>query len=285
MPFNLSLSKGIYFIILATLSFSIMNVMAKHLSEMHAMQIVFLRAFGSSIFIIPWMLYHRVPFLGNNPKLLSLRAIIGCVSLATFFIAIQRIPLGSAISIRYLGPIFGAFFALVFLKEKVKTMQWFYFAIAFAGVLVLKGFDARIDFFSFALVMISAFLVGGVFVLLRYLGDKEHFLTIINYFMSCCVITSLFFVSSFRMPLDGEWYSVIGIGVFGLIGQIFMTKAFQLEETNVLAPFKYLELIFALIIVYFLFGEKYGLYSLLGIGLILFGMIMNVVVKRKPSKI
>jgi len=236
------ISKGIGFIIIAVFSFSIMNVMAKHLSAMHPMQVVFFRAFGSIAFILPYMLINRVSIIGNHPKLLFLRAFVGIISLATFFWAIQRIPLGSAISIRYLGPIFGAVLAYYFLKEKVNYKQWLSFGIAFSGVLVLKGFDYRIDLFSFSLVLISAFFVGMVFALIRYLGTREHFFTIINYFLSLATISGLAFVSYWRMPIGEEWWSVIGIGIFGLIGQVFMTKAFQLEEASILAPFKYLEL-------------------------------------------
>ena len=278
------ITKGITFILLATLSFAIMNVMAKDLSELPAMQIVFFRTFGSFIFIFPYMLYHKISLKGNNVGFLFLRGLVGVISLSTFFLAIQRIPLGSAISIRYLGPIFGAILAYYFLKEKINIWQWFNFAIAFSGVLVLKGFDLRIDYVSLGLILISALFVGMVFVLIRYLGSKEHYLTIIFYFMSISILVSLLFYNSFRMPLESEWGSVIGIGIFGLIGQIFMTRAFQLEETSVLAPFKYMELVYALILGFFIFGETYSWLPFSGILLIISGMIMNVKAKSLIPK-
>lgn len=276
------LTRGIGYIIIAVFAFSIMNVMAKHLSDLHPMQVVFFRAFGSVVFILPYMIINRVNIVGNHPKFLFLRAVVGIISLATFFWAIQRIPLGSAISIRYLGPIFGAVLAYYFLKENVNYKQWFSFAIAFSGVLVLKGFDYRIDLFSFSLVLISAFFVGMVFALIRYLGSREHFLTIINYFLGMAALTGLVFVSYWRMPIGEEWWSVIGIGIFGLVGQIFMTKAFQLEEASILAPFKYLELIFSVLIGFLIFSESYGIIAYLGMLLIIGGMVLNVIFKEKP---
>lgn len=273
-------TKGVGFIIIAVIAFSMMNVMAKYLSTMHPMQVVFFRAAGSLIFIFPYMVYRKINRIGNNPKLLLLRAILGLVSLAAFFWAIQRIPLGSAISIRYLGPIFGAILAVYYLQEKVNIKQWISFAIAFTGVLVLKGFDYRIDLFSFSLVIVSAILVGMVFVLIRYLGSREHYLTIINYFMMTATISGICFITCFRMPIGIEWWSVIGIGIFGLIGQLFMTRAFQLEEASILAPFKYLELIFSGFIGYFIFRESYGIVALLGMVLIVGGMVMNVYFKE-----
>lgn len=275
------ITRGIGFIIIAVFSFSVMNVMAKHLSELHPMQVVFFRAFGSVAFILPYMIYKRVSIIGNNPKLLFLRALVGIISLATFFWALQRIPLGSAISIRYLGPIFGAVLAYYYLSEKVNYKQWISFGIAFSGVLVLKGFDYRIDLFSFSLVLISAFFVGMVFALIRYLGSREHYFTIINYFLSLATISGLVFMSYWRMPIGEEWWSVIGIGIFGLIGQIFMTRAFQLEEASILAPFKYLELIFSVFIGFLIFSESYEWIAYAGMILIIVGMVLNVYFKEK----
>lgn len=274
------MTKGIAYILIATMAFAIMNTMAKELSEMHAMQVMFFRAFGTFVFIFPFMLYHRVSIIGNNPKWLFLRGFVGVISLATFFMALQIIPLGSAVSIRYLGPIFGAIMAFFFLKEKINKGQWLSFFIAFTGVVLLKGFDLRIGYYSLTLVLISALFVGIVFVLIRFLSSKEHYLTIINYFMLSCIITSLFFIPHWRMPHGTEWLSVFSIGIFGLIGQVFMTKAFQKEETSVLAPFKYMELVWALLMGYFIFSETYSWLPFLGILLIIIGMVLNIYAKK-----
>jgi len=67
------------------------------------------------------------------------------------------------------------------------------------------------------------------------------------------------------------------------VGQVFMTQAFQTEETSVLAPFKYMELVYALIMGYFFFGESYSILPFLGIVFIMGGMILNVVAKKKTA--
>jgi len=274
------LTKGISYILIATLSFAVMNTMAKDISSLPALQVVFCRALGTFIFIFPYMLYKRISITGHQPKFLIMRGVVGVISLSTFFLAIQRIPLGSAISIRYLGPIFGAMLAFYFLKEKINKVQWLSFVIAFSGVIVLKGFDLRIDFISLGLALTSAVFVGMVFVLIRYLGSREHYLTIINYFMIISMLIGLCSFPWWQMPVGREWLSVIGIGIFGLVGQVFMTRAFQLEETSVIAPFKYMELIYALILGYFIFGETYRPLAFAGIALILSGMLLNVIAKR-----
>ncbi|MEM9931153.1 MAG: DMT family transporter [Bacteroidota bacterium] len=135
------LSRGIVYILIATLSFSIMNTMAKDLSDLHPMQVVFFRTFGTFIFIFPYMLYHRISIIGQQPKWLSLRALVGVISLSTFFLALQTVPLGSAVSIRYLGPIFASGLAWYFLREQIYPGQWLSFLIAFTGVIIFTRFS------------------------------------------------------------------------------------------------------------------------------------------------
>lgn len=277
-------SRGITFILIATLSFAIMNVLAKALADLHFSQIVFFRAFGTFIFIFPFMLMKGISVIGNHPKLLSLRAIAGLISLATFFMAIQIIPLGSAISIRYIGPIFGAVLAYFFLHERVNTWQWMSFVIAFSGVIVLKGFDLRVSTAGLLLSITSAFFIGFVFVLIRYLATREHYMTIINYFMAFAILGSLIFMNEWRLPIGNEWYAVGLIGIFGLVGQVFMTQAFSMEEASVLAPFKYMEIVYALIMGLIFFGEGYTFLAFIGILLIVGGMVLNVLAKNKFTK-
>lgn len=273
--------RGIVYMLIAAFVFAWMNLVAKYLKDFHPLQVVFFRAMGTFVFIFPYMLYKRIPVVGKNVFWLSLRGVLSFTSLALFFIVIQRIPLGSAVALRYTAPIFTVLFAYFLLKEKVKTWQWVAFGISAVGAFVMKDVDLRIDTLSFMLIIGSSVLVGAVFAIVRYLGSREHFLTIINYFMVFSIVGSLFFIPHWRMPIGQEWYWVCSIGVLGLVGQVFLTRSFQLAETNTVAPIKYMELVYALLFGYFLFDETYTLGPVLGISLVVLGLLLNVWVRRK----
>lgn len=278
------LLRGILYILISTFAFAWMNLLARYLSDLHPLQVVFFRAFGTFVILFPYMLYKKVSILGTHRAWLTIRGVVGFLSIALFFWVIQRIPLGSAISIRYVAPAFSVLLAVIFLKEKVKIWQWIGLLLAIVGVFVLKGSDMRIDGLSFVLIMVSAVLLGIVFTMLRYLGSKEHFLTIINYFMVACMLGSLAFLHKWQMPTDNEWIWLGTIGLFGLVGQVFMTKAFQEAETNVIAPFKYMELLYALLLGSIFLEETYAYYALIGMSLIVVGMILNVMIVKKKEK-
>lgn len=263
--------------LIATLAFTAMHVLVKELSYFHVSQVLFFRSGVTALFCLILLKQKRVSIIGNRPKRLILRAILGMISMTLFFLTVQRMPLGASVSLKYLSPVFTAIFAVLFIKEKVRPVQWLFFSMALSGVLLLKGFDIRIDSLSLFLGVMGAVFGGLVYVLIRKIGISEHPLVIINYFMSSTAIlagsTSIMY---WQPPTPKEWFMLISIGGLGFVAQFYMTKSFQLEAASRVAPVKYMEVIYSLIIGFFLFGEGYTFLAFLGILMILGGMILNL---------
>lgn len=211
-----------------------------------------------------------------------MRSIFGLISMALFFLSLKYIAMGTAVSLRYIAPIFAAFFAMIFLKEKVKKVQWLFFAIAFSGVLVLKGFNNDLQVEGVAFALISALFAGLVYITIRKIGNDDHPVVVVNYFMIIsAVIGGLLSINGWIKPIGQEWLVFLSLGVFGYFAQLYMTKAMQVGETNQVAPLKYLEVIFTIIIGLIWFKEIYTMWSLIGILLIVFGLTLNVTTKKK----
>ena len=60
-----------------------------------------------------------------------------------------------------------------------------------------------------------------------------------------------------------------------------MTKAFQNAEAHMVAPFKYVEVLFTLIFGFFVLKEAYDVYQFLGTFLVILGLVLNVWYKSK----
>ncbi|WP_274704097.1 DMT family transporter [Polaribacter marinus] len=279
------MNKAILYMIFSVISFALMNAVVKYLTVFNVYQIVFFRSIGTLVFTIPLLLKYKIPILGTHKKLLLIRGFAGVISLTCFFQSLNYLAVGTAVSLRYTSPIFAAIFAMFFLKEKIKTIQWFLFCLAFIGVLIIKGFGVEVDTIGLVFVLLSAISLGVIFVVIRKIGETENPLVIINYFMVMAfVFGGLMSINYWRNPNLIEWGLLLSLGVFGYIGQLYMTKALQSHETNVIAPLKYLEVIFMIIIGASWFGEVYNLWTLLGILLILTGLIYNIYIKYKSSK-
>jgi len=270
--------------IISALAFTFLNVFVKSLNNFSVYQIVFFRALGSLFFTIPYLLKNKISLLGNKRGLMIIRSIVGLISMSAFFLSIKYIAMGTAVSLRYIAPIFATIFALFILKEKIKPVQWLFFGIAFTGVLILKGFDndTEIQYLGVILALTSAVFAGLVYIFIRKIGDADHPVVIVNYFMIIsAVIGGLLSINNWITPVGKEWFILMSLGVFGYFAQLYMTKALQAGETNQVAPLKYLEVIFTIFIGLIWFKEVYTLWSLLGIVLIVLGLTLNVLIKKK----
>lgn len=155
------------------------------------------------------------------------------------------------------------------------------FIIAFIGVLIIKGFGNDINYLGLAFVLLSAVSLGLILVIIRKIGKREHPLVIINYFMIMAFLFGGFMsLNNWRTPNINQWLLLLSLGILGYIGQLYMTKAFQTEETNIIAPLKYSEVIFTIIIGASWFKEEYNFWTLLGVFLILLGLFYNLKVAR-----
>lgn len=271
--------------IFSVAAFALMNALVKYLTTFNVYQIVFFRSIGTLAFTIPLIIKYKVPILGINKKLLLIRGAAGVISLTCFFQSLNYLDVGTAVSLRYTSPIFAAIFALFFLKEKILPIQWFLFLLTFSGVLLIKGFGNNVDLIGLVLVFISAVFLGLIFIVIRKIGDQENPLVIINYFMIMAFIFGgLMSINKWKTPSLTEWFLLLSLGVFGYLGQLYMTKALQSHETNIVAPLKYLEVVFMIIIGASWFGEIYNFFTLLGVLLILMGLIYNIYIKKKDAK-
>lgn len=270
------------YMIISAIAFTFLNVFVKLLNSFSVYQIIFFRSLGSLFFTTPFLLKLKISFLGNKNKLLVLRSIFGLTSMGLFFLSLKYIDMGTSVALRYVAPVFAAMFALVFLKEKIKPLQWLCFIIAFVGVIFLKGFETNNSLDGILYALFSAIFAGLVYVIIRKIGDQDHPVVIVNYFMVLSMlIGGLLSINYWVTPTLNQTLVLFSLGMFGYFAQLFMTKAMQLGETNQVAPFKYLEVIFTMVIGVVWFSESYTVLTILGVLLIIFGIVLNIFLKQK----
>lgn len=267
--------------IISALAFTLMNVTVKKLMYYDTAQIVFFRSFGSLFFTTGFLIRYKISFLGNHRKLLVLRSFVGLMSMSLFFMSLKYLPVGSAVTLRYLSPIFAALLAVLLLKEKIIPIQWLFFLMAFGGVIILKYSSLQINTIGLSIILGSAIFGGLVYIVINKIGTSEHPITIVNYFMLfSTIIGGLLSIFNWKTPLAKDWIPLLSLGVYGFFGQLYMTKAFQITTINKIAPLKYIEVIFTVIIGVLLFKEVYNIWSLIGISMIVCGLILNIIYKK-----
>ncbi len=271
--------------LLATFFFSLMNLSVKFLPNIPAVEIILFRALISLALSYVLIVNKGLNPLGNNKKFLVLRGFFGMLSLTTFFFTLQKMPLASAVTLQYLSPVFTVLFAMFFLKEKIHPLQLLCFAVAFAGVAIIQGFDSRIDSFYLALGVLSAIFSGLAYNSVRKLKNSDHPLVVVFYFPLVALpfaTVACFF--NWKTPEGMEWLWLILTGVFTQIAQINLTYALQHEKLAEISGLNYLGIIYALAFGYFIFDERFDWMVLIGIFLVLTGVLLNFFIKLPKGK-
>ncbi len=250
------------------------------------MEIVFFRCFVSMLLCFQIIFKEKADWKGSNRSLLLARGIFGTIAVYTFFVTLHHIPLGTAVTIQYLSPIFTTIIAIFLLKEKVKPLQWIFFIISFTGVLVIKGFDSRISLTMLGVGIISALSSGFAYNMVRSLKEKEHTMVVVLHFQLIGTIVGfLFTIFNWQTPTLLELFYMVMIGVFTQIGQVQLTKALQQEKIANVTIFNYLGIIYALGAGFIFFGEHYEGLTLWGIALVIGGVLLNYIYQRRENKI
>ena len=211
-----------------------------------------------------------------------------------FFYTIHHLPIALATIIQYLAPIFTVILAMVLLKEKVKTLQWFFIIMSFTGVGLIAidkfvnsgtGIE-EINFFYIGIGMISAVFSGLAYTAVIKLKKTDQPITIVLYFpMVAIPLMTILCFWKFTWPQGIEWIILLVIGIFTQFAQIMLTKALHLGSAATITPFQYLGAIYMFLIGYFVFDERLSLIVNIGIVIILSGVFMNAIIKgRKKAK-
>lgn len=274
-------SDGVRYILIATFMFALMQVGVKWLSHIPSHEIVTFRAVIS--LIVCWVLLRRAGISpwGNNKRWLIARGLAGTVALTLFFYTLQRMPLASAVTLQYLSPIFTIIIAGVMLGEPPRPIQWLFFVVSFAGVLMIKGFDPRVSPLDVVLGVTAAFASGVAYNIIRKVRNDDHHLVVVFYFPLVTVpIIGTYTALHWVMPSPVDWVVLLVIGICVTIAQIYMTRAYQAERAANISNFNYLGVVFALAFGLVIFGEHIEPLALVGIVLIIVGTLMSSKYRR-----
>jgi drug/metabolite transporter (DMT)-like permease len=277
------MTKGIKYMLAAVLFFSFMNISVKMLGHLPAEEISFVRGFVL-VFVTIWMLKReKEPIFGHNRPVLALRGLLGGISMIAYFYAIHLLPLATATVFYHLSAILTALFASWFLGEKLKPITLFFFVISMSGVLLVRGFDARVTMLGLTCGLVNAVFAAGAYTAIGRLKGKESATTVVFYLalvsgiLSFCLLT---FRQSWKMPIGTDWAWLALQSATALLGQLFMTKAYLHEKSANVAIVNYLGIFFAIGYGYFIWGETYNWQAFLGILLVLIGVVLNVFWER-----
>ena len=217
---------------------------------------------------------------GNTPillnrKLLWLRSITGTIAMLATFYSFTHLPVSDVSAITETRPVWVAILAVMILGERLKKALFPVTVLSILGVLLIEKPHFDQQNFAVFVTLIASVLGAVVMICLRKLRDLDP-RTIVAHFSLTATIGSVIFIFLFR---DIESYSgyfqahivlaLIGIGIFGTIGQLTMTKAFALGRASIVSSTGYAKVGFSAIYDLILFSAVFEIYTIIGMLMIL----------------
>ena len=276
---------GVLYGIASVACFAMMDASVKWLDMFPVGQVLFSRFFFGLIPIL--MLVPRGEFKTfyktSRPKLHAFRAITGTLAIIALFIALREIPLADVVSLTFGGPIFVTLGSIFFLSEKVGIKRWLAVLIGFFGMLLIvkPAYEELNIYYIFPIIFCIFF--ACVALSIRSLSSTEPNYRIALYFSLLSMIVGLLTLPfGWVMPNKFELFLLIFTGLVGSVANILLTVSLRYAEASLVTPTKYLNLVFAILLGYFIWSEIPKLLTLVGAGLII---ISSVIIFMRESEL
>lgn len=237
-------APAIAVMLLAVAVFAAMDAGLKLLVPFYPpLQLSALRGAASLPFVLAWVLpsVGVAGLLRVRWRLHLLRGVLGTVMMASFVFALDTMPLSTAYTIFFVGPILVAALSAPLLREHTSARSWAAIVVGLAGVLVVLRPGSEGFFTLPALMMLvaaSCYALSNLTV--RLLSRTDSTQAMVLWLM--VLLTAIATLAAWPqwVPIRGDhWPILLGIGVAGTIGQYAMTRAFSLGEPAVVAAFEY----------------------------------------------
>lgn len=193
-------AKGTLCILMAALSFALMNTFVRLSGDVPSMQKAFFRNVVAAVFSFLIMLKSREPF--HPPKnghwvYLFARAFFGTVGLLCNFYAVDHLNLSDASMLNKMSPFFAILISYFLLSEKLNLVQGFSVVAAFLGcLLIIKPNPSNMALVPSLIGLLGGFGAGVAYSFVRLMSKKGvHSSLIVFVFsaFSCLVCPALFY--------------------------------------------------------------------------------------------
>jgi drug/metabolite transporter (DMT)-like permease len=178
------------------------------------------------------------------------RGVLGLATMVLAFSALIYLPLAEAATIGFVAPLFSVMLSAMILSEPVGRHRWSAVAIGFIGVLiVMQPSGGNLPTTGLALALLSALGVAAVTITIRQIGRTESTPTIVLWFTLISLIATGLLLPFFGQAHDGWTWAILAmLGIFGGVGQLFLTSALRFAPVSVVVPFDYTQLLWAVLL-------------------------------------
>ncbi|MBJ6128158.1 DMT family transporter [Microvirga splendida] len=253
--------------LLSTVFFAMGDVTAKLLTDtLPAIEVTWLRYVVFCLVVVPAVFVTRGAKAMHTPRLRLqiIRALAVAGSSVLFILGLGHLQVAEATAINFISPIFITALSIPLLGEKVGIRRWAAAGVGFLGVMLVvqPGGSA---FQVAALLPIGAALSWAVAAIATRLMSSERPEATLAWSAVIGLIALTAFVPfHWRTPIAGEIGLAVLMGGFSTVGHWLIILAYRKAAASTIAPFSYVQLLFAGLLGFSVFGTVPGTMTLVG---------------------
>jgi drug/metabolite transporter (DMT)-like permease len=202
--------------------------------------------------------------------LVMLRGGLEALVAITYLTALGYLPIANITAILQAAPIILTLFAVVTGIERVGWRRWLAILAGFAGVLVIVRPGAA-GFTAWSLLA----LLSAVLLACRDFATRRIGATAPSSVISLATTVAVAFLGVFmstletwHTPTPTQMFYVVLAGVAVSLGNFCVVVALRRSDIAIVSPFRYIIIVWAIIVGFVVFGDEPDLLALLGIALI-----------------
>ena len=280
--------KGIVFILIAMMVFSVQDGIMKHIYNFVSLyEIYLIRTVVSFVLILLFLIITKKPivFKTQYPLLTFTRVILFFFGFSSFYVSLTVLPLGTATALFFVTPFLITIFAHFFLKEEIGLRRWSAVVVGFIGVYVTLNPDFSNFNYLSLLPILCALCYSLSMIIIKKTSDKDSVYTqTFTFYIGAIIISIIFYfiigdgqynVSDHPASqfIFREWFVdfnsnillMTATGVTATLAFLFLFTAYSIASPAVVSPFEYSILFWSPLVGWLYFDEIPSLNTLIGI--------------------
>ncbi|MBF8982442.1 DMT family transporter [Lutibacter sp. B2] len=265
-------TKAIIYMLGSSFFFALMAALVKLSGDLPTVQKIFCRNLVSCFVAGGIAIHHKKKLFGKreNQKYLLLRSLLGTIGMICYFYSIDHMLLSDSAMLNKINPFFVSILACLFLKEKFSKIQIPALIVAFIGALFIIKPQFNLEMLPSIVAVVGAMFAAGAYTMVRFLGDKEEFYTIVFYFsFFSTAVTFPLTIMSYTPMSTTQILLLIGIGIVASAAQFTMTIAYRFAPAGEISILNYTNVLFAGILGFILWRNIPDFMSVIGYCLII----------------
>ena len=273
MPADPALRAALPLIVGAGLCFSTLDATAKYLVQEHTLFVVVWARYAGQMIVVTPISWHRGGggFWRTRHLALQLaRSLCLVVATLCFFGALRFLPLAEGSAISFLAPMFAIVLSRPVLGERPTRARWLAAVTGFLGIVILVRPGSAVFHPATGLLVMAAISNALYQLLTRRLPNDSPHTTL---FYSALVGTAILSLGIPFVDIPGafSWrdgFFLVLLGLLAGVGHWMLISAYLRAPASLVAPFTYLQMIWATLYGYVVFGQLPDGLSALGMAVI-----------------